>query len=327
MAISSPDFTARAAFAGTLTIGAVDGQIAGDGAFSGADSRLSQTITAGTFKQETESVTVNGTSWSRKSPGPWLEDPKKPASSNSLSEILRTLVGVTDLGLETRGGKPLHHLQMAGGGAVPAAAIGIDAPTAKNGKATLDFYATEDGSPAVMAISGSWTQVSGTVEVPCTMAFDITFSAVGTPQTIDPPTDVWERYTSKNLGYTMAHPSDWTVQTTKKEDTYVLNDQGYVYVAKTPFSGTQAKFVAALKASYKTQLGVAPASETASTLGGEPAVRLIYEYTNDSGQDVTIADDVISRKGTGWEVFIATGGGTEDIDVFDQFVATFQFAS
>jgi hypothetical protein len=40
---------------------------------------------------------------------------------------------------------------------------------------------------------------------------------------------------------------------------------------------------------------------------------------------VTIADDVISRNATGWEVFLATAGGHEDIDVFDQFVATFQF--
>jgi hypothetical protein len=40
---------------------------------------------------------------------------------------------------------------------------------------------------------------------------------------------------------------------------------------------------------------------------------------------VTIADDVISRDGTGWELFPATAGGHEDVGVLDQFVATFQF--
>ena len=36
-------------------------------------------------------------------------------------------------------------------------------------------------------------------------------------------------------------------------------------------------------------------------------------------------DDVVSRDGTGWEVYLATAGGQEDIDIFDTFVATFTF--
>jgi hypothetical protein len=34
---------------------------------------------------------------------------------------------------------------------------------------------------------------------------------------------------------------------------------------------------------------------------------------------------VVSRDGTGWEVYLATGGGQEDISIFDAFVSTFTF--
>ena len=36
-------------------------------------------------------------------------------------------------------------------------------------------------------------------------------------------------------------------------------------------------------------------------------------------------DDVTSRAGNGWEVFLATTGGTEDVAIFNQFAATFTF--
>ena len=40
---------------------------------------------------------------------------------------------------------------------------------------------------------------------------------------------------------------------------------------------------------------------------------------------MTLVDDVTVRDGTGWEVFVATTGGREDIPIFDQFVSTFRF--
>ena len=56
-----------------------------------------------------------------------------------------------------------------------------------------------------------------------------------------------------------------------------------------------------------------------------PATRLVYQFTNDQGQDVTFVDDITVRDRTGWEVFLVTAGGAEDIPIFDQFVATFGF--
>jgi len=325
--IVAPDFSATAVVTGQLMVGPVEGQITGDAVFSGPNSSVSLSITAGTFKQTTDSISVGTSSWSRKSPGPWLEDPTKPSGSTdtSIGDVLKSIISVEDLGIETRAARQLHHLRSSSGNAIPPAVFGVDTATAREAKFTLDFYATDDGTPAVMAIAGTWTQLSGGAEVPTRMTFDIAFDDIGEPQTITPPDDVWVRYTSKNLDYTMAHPADWTVESTKEKDSYLLNGQGYVYVAVTPFKGSTAKFVTALEASYKTPFGGDPKSETPTNLGGVAAVRLIYEYTNEQAQGVTIADDIVSRDGSGWEVFLATGGGSEDIKVFDQFVATFAF--
>jgi hypothetical protein len=87
---------------------------------------------------------------------------------------------------------------------------------------------------------------------------------------------------------------------------------------------TTAQFATALKKTYTGQFG-APTSEADTRLGGQAAKRLIFEFKNDAGQDVTLVDDVTVRDGTGWEVFVVTTGGQEDIPIFDQFVSTFRF--
>jgi hypothetical protein len=124
----------------------------------------------------------------------------------------------------------------------------------------------------------------------------------------------------------MAHPAEWTVESAKTQDAYLLDGQPYVYVAPEPKAGsmTTAQFATALKKTYKAQFG-APTSEADTRLGGQPAKRMIFEFKNESGQDVTLVDDVTVRDGTGWEVFVATTGGREDIPIFDQFVSTFRF--
>ena len=99
-----------------------------------------------------------------------------------------------------------------------------------------------------------------------------------------------------------------------------------MYVAaQTVDAGTTLEsFAESLQAFYKDDFGE-PTSDVAATLGGQPARRLVYQFVNDQGQDVTLVDDVTVRGRTGWEVFLVTAGGASDIPVFDQFVATFAF--
>ena len=40
---------------------------------------------------------------------------------------------------------------------------------------------------------------------------------------------------------------------------------------------------------------------------------------------MTFVDDVTVRGRTGWEVFLVTAGGAEDIPIFDAFAASFAF--
>lgn len=324
--LSSPTFSSSADLSGSMTIGPLKGEISGDAAFDGKDSSMNMKIVAGSFKQDTSQIQVGDQAWAMKAPGPWLEQPKKTSTSSgsSIGDILRSLIKVTDLGIVTKSGQSLHHLQFAGANKFSGATIGLDPKGTKDSTFSLDFYATDAGVPAIMTMSGTWTQVSATADVPCSMTFDITFTNVGAPQTITPPTDVWTVYASK-LGYSMAHPADWTVKTAKDEDTYAVGGQGYVYVATSSYKGSTAKFAADLKASYKKPFKGDPASQTPTALGGVAAIRLIYQFKNSTNQDVTLVDDVVSRDGTGWEVSLVTGGGTQDIDVFDQFVATFAF--
>jgi len=325
--ISSPTFSAATTLTGTIKVGATSGTLTGTGKLSGSDSEQVLTIKTASTSTVQSSISLGTKDWNKEDPGPWLEEPVPAVPKKGLDDFLHTLTGVKDLGFETRDGKKLHHLQPTAGSAIPAEFVGFaNTENAKDGAFTIDFYATEDGTPAILVLAGTWTVVNGDAEAPAEVTFNVALSAVATPQTVTAPDDVWVRYHSKTLGYTMAHPADWTVTSAKDKDSYLLNGQGYVYVALSPgYKGTTAKFAADLKVSYKKPFDGDPKSETPRALGGQAAIRLVYQYTNASAQDVTIADDVTVKGTTGWEVFLVTAGGTDDIAVFDQFVSTFVF--
>ena len=153
-----------------------------------------------------------------------------------------------------------------------------------------------------------------------------TASPTPSPTATDPPENAWVMTTSTTFPYRMAHPPGWTVERSATEDAYAIDGQPYVYVASQPIDkGTTLEaFSSSLQAFYKDDFGE-PKSVVDASLGGQPARRLVYEFVNDQGQDVTFVDDVAVHGELGWEVFLVTAGGASDIPVFDQFVATFEF--
>jgi hypothetical protein len=324
--IASPGFSATADITGTVSFGAAAGELIGNGLFSGPGSSLSMQIDVGGVTQQTDTISIGSESWSRNSPGPWLADPDAGPSGGSMSGTLAAIASVEDLGVTAKNGQQLHHLQPKGGGQISPATIGFEVEGATDVAFVMDFYATDDGTPAIMGISGSWTQTEGDVVLPISIDFEFAFSGVGAPQTISPPEDVWVVNASKTFPYSMAHPVDWTVESSKTEDAYAIDGQPYVYVAPQQLAkgATVDDFVADLQAFYKDDFGV-PTSQVATRLGGQPAYRVVYQFTNDQGQDVTFVDDTAVRGRTGWEVFLVTAGGAADIPVFDQFVSTFQY--
>ena len=151
-------------------------------------------------------------------------------------------------------------------------------------------------------------------------------SPTPSPSATDPPEDAWVVTTSKTFPYRMAHPPGWTVEPSRTGDAYAIDGQPYVHVAAQPVDeGTTLEtFSSSLRAFYKDDFGE-PESAVDASLGGQPARRLVYEFVNDQGQDVTFVDDIAVHGGLGWEVFLLTAGGASDIPVFEQFVATFEF--
>ena len=288
---------------------------------------MTMRIDVGGRIQETETISIGSKRWSREAPGPWLAGADADPSEGSLSGTLSAIASVEDLGVVPKNGQALHHLQPMGGGRISPATIGFDVEGATDAVFVLDFFATDAGTPAIMDISGSWTQTEGEVVLPIEIDLEFAISAVGVPQAIAPPDDVWTMSTSATFPYRMAHPADWTVESSTTEDAYAIDGQPYVYVAPQAVddSMTIDAFAAALQGFYKDDFGE-PTSQVDRELGGLPAYRLVYEFTNDQGQDVTFVDDLTVRDGTGWEVFLVTAGGAEDVSIFNQFVATFAFS-
>jgi hypothetical protein len=324
--IASPGFSATAVVDGTLALGSAAGDLSGNAIFAGSSSDTTVRFDVPDFSQETQSISIGSKNWSRTSPGPWLAGPDTAASSGSVSGTLAAIASVEDLGVVSKAGRSLHHLQPEGGGTVSPAVVGFDADLATDAAFVLDVFAADDGTPAIIGISGSWTQTAQGQAVPVHLDLEFTLSDVGVPQAIDPPEDVWILNTSKAFPYRMAYPPGWTVEPSKTEDAYAVDGQPYIYVAPQTVDGgtTLDDFSSSLQTFYKDDFGE-PTSEVATTLGRQPGERLIFEFVNDQAQDVTLVDDITVRGRTGWEVFLVTAGGASDIPIFDRFVATFEF--
>ena len=155
--ISDPAYAADADVSGTMAIGGVEGTVSGGVSFSGPDSASSLTISIAGQEQTNESIDLGDDAWERESPGPWLA--VKPSTS-PMAAYLDGLTSVVDLGVVDLDGTSLHHLQPADGGVLSPAALGFDVAGAKDVAITIDFYATDDGTPAVIAVGGAWTQAS-----------------------------------------------------------------------------------------------------------------------------------------------------------------------
>jgi hypothetical protein len=326
--VGDPDFSARMEVDGTMEMG-VSATLTGTITGSGDDSRTLLKVGLSGQTLETETITSGGKSYSRSGAGPWLEEPAKPAAEDtSLTTWLRTLDEFEDLGVVTKNGKKLHHLS-AGDAPVPPAAIGLDASTFKDPVVTIDFYATDDGTPAVFSIEGTWVQLINGSDFTVEFLMDLTLSNVGSAITIDPPSDVWTTYTSP-LGYSMAHPDSFSVENRDGYDAFVLNGEDWIYVQPWPDAAglSPEGFRDALLEFVKDSWGDPVVAPVATSLGGEPGFIATFHYTYDDGTEGIAIDVLAMHKNQGHEVTFFTVPGQENADaaLFDKFLATFEFA-
>ncbi len=325
--VNDPDFSARMELDGTIDMG-VTATLTGTITGSGDDSHSTFTVTFGNVSIETEEISSGGKSYERKAPGPWLEAPAKAgADDESLNDWLRTLSTIQDLGVETKKGKQLHHLS-AGDEPVPPGALGLDASTFKNPLVTIDFYAEDDGTPAIFTVDGSWVQLVNGQEINVEFAMDLTLSNVGSAITIDPPMAVWTTYESP-LGYSMAHPDTFKVVNRDGYDAYVQDGVDWIYVATWPDAAglNPEGYRDAILANVKTAWGDPIAPPVATPLGGEPGYLATFQYTYDDGSEGIAYDALAMHKNLGWDVTLFSIPGEEvaDFELFKQFLATFAY--
>lgn len=325
--VRDPEFAAKMTLDGTIKMGlevAMSGTIEG----AGDSSRQSMTITFGSTETTQESVRIGTRAWSRTAPGPWLETPAGSGSS-SMNDWLGDLATLDDLGSVTKGGEPLHHLRPATGSKVPSDMLGLDPAQFSEADITIELYARADGTPALFEMSGSWVQKVNGQDITVELAIDIIVSNVGVPLTLSPPDDVWTRYKSE-LGYAAAHPADFAVDTNAGGDTYRSDGVDWFYVF--PYAdgkGMSAEgFRDAIIEGYEEDPGPPRDDPVAVSVDGNPAWRVAFEFEANDGSDIVLVDVLTVHGDFGWEISLVTTPALEatETDIFDAFLATFEFA-
>jgi hypothetical protein len=209
----SRGLSAEARLDGSVTVGAISLPVSGTSLLAGRDSHQTMTITTGARAQVTETITVDGQSYTKQGKL-WFAKPAK--GGGDLGAVLNALSSLVDTGTETKDGRNLHRLAPPPGTAIPMSALGAASAGATDGNVALEFYAEDDGTPAIISLDASWTQKVGKVDQPASMHLDMFLSRVGQTITIAPPETVWVTTASRRLGYRVARPSDWDVEFAKK---------------------------------------------------------------------------------------------------------------
>ena len=325
------DTSGRMPVTGTATFGGTEAAISGRFESTGADDSAStMTIDVGGSTQTTESIRIGTKKWSRQDGGVWVLDPEPADTAKGLATWLKSLTTLDDRGVETKDGRQLHHLAPASAEALTPEALGLD-PSIKDAVIAVDLWAEDDGTPAIMSITVTWSQASGTTTVPVEMAMDIDLSGLGAAATVTAPEDAWTGFASKRFGYSMAYAPGWSVREDDGTDVYLMDGTPYVYVSPQDVASgyTLERFRDELVAYYEKQdIKASPDADEESEVGGLAARVLTYHFTNSSGNPVYLVDAVTVRDTTGWEIYLAQSqAGEEDARAFfDTMLGTFSFA-
>jgi len=211
---------------GTVTVGDTELTANGTLQVSGADSHAVMTIAAAK-PQTTETITIDGKTYTRRG-DVWFG---APASSSMFGDAFSAaLARVTDLGPVSVDGRTLHHLAPPPGTTIPMTSVGTS-PAPVGGTMTVEFYAEDDGTPAIIALDATWTQKAGKVDQKASMHLDFALDQDAAAPTITPPSPIWVTGRSKRLAYTLSYPADWDVELSRKATDpdyyYGLDGQGF----------------------------------------------------------------------------------------------------
>jgi hypothetical protein len=327
-ALTDPSLALELDVSGTMRLGAAEIPISGTMKSRGADSETAMEILVPGAPQRQGKIVVGGDVFEQTGDGPWIVSESASTGGSSLTSFLTTLMSVKDVGTETIGGETFRHLEPPASASLDPAALGLGGEGFTDVTTEVDFYAKDDGTPALMTVAAGWTQQVGSSDAPVSIDMTFRFVRIGEGVSIRRPDDPWLMFTSERFGYRMAHPEGWTVVEADEEDQYMVDGIQFVGVIPQPISrGMDSDEMRdEIIKTYTSDLGAKPEADEPIKIGGLDGHLLTYHFDQE-GQEVYFLDAIVARGGTGWEIFLFELAGTEaeDRPFFEQFIKTFAF--
>lgn len=316
---------------GLMTIGALEAPIAGTMALDGQDSSLELVIAMpGGPTLRNAQITKSGRTYVSANGGPWFDTTGDETSSdpNAFAQALgAAAVTAEDRGVVTKLGQQLHHLVPSSTTAITGAHLGMTDAAMKDAVGTLDFYARDDGSLAVLSFGLDWTIDAQGTPVEASMDIDFEFGT-GPATTVAAPDDLWVRFVSDRLGYSIGHPDDWTViegETAEAADVVGVAEDQYSVIMKErrpkADSGDLDAYASAFLDAQEAAYGIKPETDDTVTILGEPARRLTYHELVDptdanGGTVFTVYTLLIRGRDAYWIAFVGPTGAEDDVLTF-----------
>ena len=220
--ITSPDFAGRADLAIDAAVGEVAFSASGTIEFVGEDSHMIMEI-PGLLSQEM--ISNHGVDYQRSAGGPWVtedtsDDPfaepvegqPVPLEDLEFLAALKTMGDLEHQGVVEQDGVTLHRIGLSEGTEADPLAFGFGPDDQVGLK--LVFWATPTGLPHEMVMTIDDLSEG---DFPLSMEFSIRFVETGIPIEISSPDNPWLKYISDDLGYTIAYPRGWEIETYRDE--------------------------------------------------------------------------------------------------------------
>ena len=327
-----------ATISGSLSVAGATATLGGDyEATNSGDAHVRLTATtAGGMQVVTSLLNSGGKSYAASGDGPWVTQPEPVgtgATGENIDTVVSAVTSVTDEGVVSRNGQPLHHLSPPVGTVVDPAEFGFTGPSFRQTKTSLDFYAQSDGTPAVIVIDASWKQKTGTGSIPASVEIDLNLVNFGQPVTIASPTDAWTYYTSKPFQLTAGYPSDWSTGHDSGGDTITSPSGDWLWLeSQTGYAGADLTKVASEHAGTVQQVWaksgytLASADSVAQSVGNAPAR---ITYMTDATNHASIVDCLVL---SGDRIYVIQYGALTDLNddvrnFVEQFLTTVQLSS
>jgi hypothetical protein len=329
--VKAPLFRARSTVSGTVHLHGKVAKVAGT--YLIKTTSYASAVTIGSSRAPEIRVTYNGT-WVRKSSGrgPWYAGSILIPAAD-LRGALQSTTGMTDVGIESRSGVPLHHLVSPPGPTLSPAALGLTEAQVRGMTGHLEAWVDDNGSPAAVLAATTWSGV-GDVDEAGSLSLTFTISDVNGTVIIEEPASVWlPPVASKRYRYAMAKPEDWWLYpgTGKHGDTfeYSLGSKWVVVYSRSAQGAPLPDWIRGFTYFYRHQKGYrafALSSSRSTVLDGVRGRRL--DYTGRVGSSKEWASRVIVIHGhLVYDVaYISSQPLTaEDRSTFDTYLSTFEF--